>query len=84
MDRLQALNLKEVKVTNDVIPVAAMYHKYSLARLVLPDRLKEIKSAAFSDCRNLTGSLIIPEGVTKIEGEAFYGCKNFTGSLSLP
>lgn len=90
MDRLQALNLKEVKIkgcvegSEDEIPVRAMVSKYSLIKLVLPDKLKAIREGAFCDCKNLTGSLIIPEGVTEIEAEAFHSCKSFTGTLSLP
>ena len=90
MDRLQALNLKEVKIkrgvegSEDEIPARAMVSKYSLIKLVLPDKLKAIRGGAFCDCKNLTGSLIIPEGVTEIEAAAFYGCKSFTGTLSLP
>lgn len=42
MDRLQALNLKEVKIkrgvegSEDEIPARAMVSKYSLIKLVLP------------------------------------------------
>lgn len=77
MDRLQALNLKEVKIkrgvegSEDEIPARAMVSKYSLIKLVLPDKLKAIRGGAFCDCKNLTGSLIIPEGVTEIELQHF-------------
>ena len=86
MNLLQSLNLKEVKIKgeDDVIPGNALESKYSLTRLVLPDQLKQISHSAFSNCRNLTGSLIIPEGVTKIENAAFLNCQNLTGTLSLP
>lgn len=99
MDRLQALNLKEVKIKggtyddmqwqhrtdeDDVIPVLAMNNKISLLRLVLPDKLKAIRQAAFDGCINLSGSLIIPEGVTRIEASAFCYCYSLTGTLSLP
>lgn len=90
MERLQALNLKEVRIkgsvegSEDEIPARAMVSKYSLIKLVLPDKLKAIREGAFCDCKNLTGSLIIPEGVTEIEAEAFHSCKSFTGTLSLP
>lgn len=98
MDRLQALNLKEVKIkgseyrdqwdvqndTDDVIPSQAMLSKYTLTRLVLPDQLKIVRRDAFSECKNLTGSLIIPEGVVKIEAAAFVSCRSLTGVLSLP
>ena len=98
MDRLQALNLKEVKIKggkyhdqwgdredmDDVIPSQAMNNKSSLLRLVLPDRLKIIRQTAFDGCINLSGSLIIPEGVTRIEASAFCYCYSLTGTLSLP
>ena len=72
MNRLQALNLKDVKIADDIIPDRALEAKYSLTRLVLPDQLKQINQGAFYNCRNLTGSLIIPEGVTKIEYHSFW------------
>ena len=95
MERLQALNLKEVKIrkgewenngtpADDRIPSLGMHNKTSLLRLVLPDRLKEIGQAAFDGCINLSGSLVIPEGVTRIEASAFCYCFSLTGSLSLP
>ena len=98
MDKLQALNLKEViikgiKHDNDWgdaagadnrIPTMALNHKYSLLRIVLPDNLKIIGQAAFDDCINLSGSLIIPEGVTHIEASAFCYCFSLTGKLQLP
>lgn len=68
----------------DEIPEGAMSNKTSLLQLILPDKLKIINVAAFTECKNLTGSLIIPDGVTKIEAGAFYNCKSLTGTLSLP
>ena len=58
--------------------------KLSLTNIVLPDKLKSIGTRAFSNCRNLSGSLIIPEGVVDIQGQAFYECSNLMGTLSLP
>ena len=69
---------------DDEIPYEAMRGKLSLLSVVLPDHLKVIHIAAFTDCKNLTGSLIIPEGVTEIELGAFNLCNSLTGSLSLP
>ena len=49
MDRLQALNLKEVKIkrgvegSEDEIPARAMVSKYSLIKLVMPDKLNAIR-----------------------------------------
>lgn len=96
MTVLQSLNLKEVKIKasegeidgrpwgDDVIPYQALREKNTLARIVLPDQLKEIQRGAFSECYYLSGSLIIPEGVTYIGADAFSGCTALTGSLSLP
>ena len=90
MDILQALNLKEVVITEyesdgtDEIPNEAMRGKSSLMRLVLPDKLMKIGAGAFNECNNLIGSLLIPEGVTEIRESAFSGCKSMTGTLSLP
>ena len=95
MDRLQALNLKEVKIrkgewenfgspADDRIPSMGMQGKTSLLRLVLPDKLKEIGQAAFDGCSYITGSLILPEGLERIEASAFAGCSSLTGSLYLP
>lgn len=97
MAKLQSLNLKEVKIEEwvdqnnyekpyeaDVIPTLAMFRKKSLQHLVLPDKLKEIGSNAFSSCSNLTGSLLIPEGVKKVGSNAFDNCNALRGTLRLP
>ena len=67
-----------------IIPNSAFNEKLSLLRIVLPDKLKGISSNAFSQCKNLTGSISIPEGVTRIGREAFFYCSSLDGSLSLP
>lgn len=93
MEYLAAINLKEVSIMAmgdgderkaDEIPHDAFNSKMTLTNLVLPDKFKAIRTAAFSGCSNLTGSLLIPEGVTEINKDAFYGCRSFTGTLSLP
>ena len=93
MEYLTAINLKEVSIMAmgdgderkaDEIPHDAFNTKKTLTNLVLPDKLKAIRTAAFSGCSNLTGSLLIPEGVTEIDKDAFYGCRSFNGTLSLP
>lgn len=93
MEHLTAINLKEVSIMAmgdgdarkaDEIPHDAFNSKKTLTNLVLPDKLKAIRTAAFSSCSNLTGSLFIPEGVTEIDKDAFYGCRSFNGTLSLP
>lgn len=93
MTRLQALNLKEVRIkkwedggtvyNEDEIPNEAMRSKKSLARIILPDTLQSIGESAFV-LSSLSGSLIIPEGVVTVKQRAFQGCSAFTGKLSLP
>jgi len=95
MDKLQSLNLKEVKIKDsskntyevnkeDVIPYYAMNEKKTLMHLVLPDKLTQIESSAFRYCSSLTGSLFIPEGVKEICSSAFSYCSSLSGSLYLP
>lgn len=86
MKRLSALNLKEVKIEDDVIPESVFNINNNVPRiynLVLPDNFKVIGNNAFSG-QSLSGSLIIPEGVKEIGSGAFEGCYNLTGALSLP
>lgn len=92
MKALEALNLKEVTIAKseayysgekDEIPAGAM-QSTKLNYLVLPDRLKGIRSSAFEGCKYLVGSLVIPEGVEVIEDYAFYGCSSLDGTLTLP
>ena len=93
MENLAAINLREVSIMAmgdgddrkaDEIPHDAFSNKKSLTSLVLPNKLKAIRTAAFSGCSFLTGSLLIPEGVTEIDKDAFYGCRSLNGTLSLP
>lgn len=86
MKRLSALNLKEVKIEDDVIPESVFNINNNVPRiynLVLPDNFKVIGNNAFCG-QSLSGSLIIPEGVKEIRSSAFEGCNNLTGALSLP
>ena len=84
MKRLSALNLKEVKIEDDVIPDGVFNNNVPrIYNLVLPDNFKVIGNNAFSG-QSLSGSLIIPEGVKEIGSGAFEGCNNLTGALSLP
>ena len=89
MKALEALNLKEVTIgetingRKDEIPAGAMSGT-KLNYLVLPDRLKGIRSSAFSRCKYLVGSLVIPEGVEVIQEYAFDGCSSLDGTLTLP
>lgn len=92
MKALEALNLKEVTLAKsgtinpgekDEIPMGAMENT-KLNYLVLPDRLKGIRSSAFYNCKYLVGSLVIPEGVEVIQEYAFDGCSSLDGTLTLP
>ena len=92
MKALEALNLKEVTLAKsgtinpgekDEIPMGAMQNT-KLNYLVLPDRLKGIRSSAFGDCKYLVGSLVIPEGVEVIQEYAFVSCSSLDGTLTLP
>ena len=93
MGRLQALNLKEVRIVkfgedgyfkDDMIPNQAFQDKTSLQFIVLPDQLKVIGESAFFRCQALSGSLIIPEGVVEIKNSAFSECSGMRGTLVLP
>lgn len=93
MTRLQALNLKEVRIkkwedginvyNEDEIPGSGLQQKKSLVKMILPDTLQSIGNSAFSGT-TLSGSLIIPEGVVIIDTGAFSGCSALNGKLSLP
>ena len=89
MSRLQALNLKEVKITEyqsnakDEIPNHAFVANQTLQIIVFPDHLSSIGNYTFN-YSNLVGSLIIPEGVVSIGEYAFRECKLLTGTLTLP
>ncbi len=66
------------------IPESALESKKTLISFVFPDKLRVIKSGAFCDCSNLSGSLVLPEGLEDIEKAAFRSCTSLTGTLSLP
>ena len=77
------------KYLEDKIPVSAFNAQggggnSTLVNFVFPDRLKAIGDNAFTNCKNLSGSLIIPEGVVEIQRGAFTGCSSLNGTLSLP
>ncbi|MDE7438780.1 MAG: leucine-rich repeat protein, partial [Muribaculaceae bacterium] len=89
MSRLQALNLKEVKIVKygnyeaDQIPSRAFQNNKFLNIIILPEKLTSIGASAFENCV-LTGSLSIPEGVIEIGVSAFKSCNTLTGTLVLP
>lgn len=99
MEKLQALNLKEARVSGalgvwkggyegdvlqDAIPCNAFLNNQTLMQIVLPDTLTCIGSSAFENCKGLLGSIRIPEGVTRIGASAFFNCDALTGTLYLP
>lgn len=45
-------------------------------QLILPNSLKYIGEAAFSECRNIEGSIIIPDGITSIKNYTFSSCNH--------
>lgn len=82
-------NNSDEKYLEDKIPVSAFNAQggggnSTLVYFVFPDRLKAIGDNAFTNCKNLSGSLIIPEGVVEIQRGAFTGCSSLNGTLSLP
>lgn len=81
MSSLEALNMKDVKIIDDIIPDRAFINT-KINYIVLPDKLKKIEDGAFCGCP-LLGSLNIPEGVEVIEGNAFRATK-LDGTLTLP
>lgn len=76
MRKIQALNLKELRITDDwmgdddCIPEMALTNSVTLKYLVLPDHLLKIGEFAFAGTI-LEGSLKIPDGVVSIGAHAF-------------
>ena len=75
MPTLQNLNMKDVIIDNwiddndDRIPESA-FRESLISHLVLPDRLRLIKWAAFSGVP-IVGTLVFPEGLEEIQSSAF-------------
>lgn len=76
MPLLQNLNMKEVIINDkndnydDCIPENA-FRDALVSHLVLPERLRVIKSGAFLGVP-IKGTLVFPEGLEEIEGSAFF------------
>lgn len=83
MTALSSLNLKDVNLTDKVIPYRAFYNMAQLINFVFPDKLEEIESEAFRGT-HLIGSLILPEGLKTIGTYAFYYVESLKGALILP
>lgn len=67
---LEAVNLKECKVQDDVIPDNAFKDKKTLCYFSFPEKITKIGSCSFSKT-NLEGSLAIPDDVIIISNYAF-------------
>jgi hypothetical protein len=71
-----------VPSTVAVIADAAFMNCVSLAFIDLPERLEQIGSYSFANCRALT-NILIPSSVESIENDAFLECLNLI-SVELP
>lgn len=67
---LEAVNLKEAKTQDDVIPDNAFYNKKTLCHVSFPERIVRIGYCGFAGTC-LSGTLIMPEGVITIGEFAF-------------
>lgn len=67
---LEAVNLKEVKTPDDVIPDKAFYYKKTICYVSFPEKVVRIGDYAF-DNTSLSGALIMPDDVTVIDSYAF-------------
>lgn len=60
------------------------YGKITLKEIIFPSSLTSIGNQAFSNCKNIEGSLTIPESVKSIGEYAFFYCTGFKGTLTIP
>lgn len=67
---LEAINLKEAKVVNAIIPSDAFSGKSTLYYFVFPETIKKIGTRAFYKT-NLSGALVLPDEVDTISDYAF-------------
>lgn len=67
---LEAINLKEAKVVNEIIPSGAFSSKSTLYYFVFPETIKKIGTYAFHKT-NLSGALVLPDEVDTISEYAF-------------
>ena len=56
----------------------------TITKLTIEDGIKEIKTAAFRECKKITGDLVIPDSVVNVGYAAFANCSGFNGTLKLP
>lgn len=63
----------------------AVAYAISLNEVKLPNTLRKIDKAAFTDCISLTTEqLVFPESLEVIDEQAFYQCSGLTGKITLP
>ena len=63
----------------------AVAYAISLNEVKLPNTLRKIDKAAFTDCISLTTEqLVFPESLEVIDEQAFYQCRGLTGKITLP
>lgn len=67
---LEAVNMKEAKVQDDVIPNEAFNMKKTLCYFSFPEKIVKIGNSAFRST-SLAGALILPDDVTNIDNYAF-------------
>ena len=69
-----SLKLKKVELPRwlDVLPEGLLYDS-GVAEVTLPDKVTEIPTGCFYDCRNLR-SIILPASVAKVATDAFHYC----------
>ena len=77
MDRLGALNLK------DVVIVASEWGELEKEKTYEANEADEIPNNAFNEKTSLT-SIVLPDQLKKIGNSSFYGCTSLSGSLSIP
>lgn len=67
---LEAVNLKEVKIKNDVIPAEAFKDKKTLCYFSMPEIVTNIGCSAFYNTM-LSGTIVLPDDVVTIREHAF-------------
>lgn len=71
---LEAVNMKEAAVQDNVIPKRAFYNKKTMCFYSFPGEITIIGESAFQNT-NLSGALILPDEVVTIESYAFFATR---------
>lgn len=75
---LNGEEITEVTIPDDITKLNYTFMNFThLKKVVIPDNITSIGSAAFSSCTGLT-SVTIPDSVTSIGNSAFDGCSGLT------